>query len=77
MKNPAIRTFYHSDRRIFEISKDAASNLFCFCNLSSIEIPGPGEYMAPSEFGQYENRLKFNNSTLLPQSPRGLTAGNE
>ncbi len=76
MKNPAIRTFYHSDRRIFEISKDAASNLYSFRNFY-LGIPGPGEYVAPSEFGQYENRLKFNNSTLMPQSPRGLTAGNE
>ena len=29
-----------------------------------LEIPGPGEYLAPSEFGQYESRLKYNQSML-------------
>jgi hypothetical protein len=37
-----------------------------------IEIPGPGEYMAPSEFGHYESRVKYNSQ----QSPRGLAAEN-
>jgi len=27
-----------------------------------IEIPGPGEYVAPSEFGHYESKRKYNSS---------------
>ena len=55
IRSPPVSTFYHSDRRIFEINKDATSNdLFLFTMI--IEFPGPGNYLAPSDFGIYESK---------------------
>ena len=45
-KSPKARTFYHSDRKTIEISKDTRS------------MPGPGNYRLPSEFGHYESKYK-------------------
>ena len=60
MRSPAMSTFYHSDRKIFEISKDHGRkcHIIASSNPSFLDMPGPGKYQAPSEFGIYASKHK-------------------
>ena len=55
-QTPAASSFYNSERRLFKIAKDSHSKIITL--LTSVELPGPGEYQAPSEFGIYESKFK-------------------
>ena len=44
LRTPAVRTFYHSDRKIFDVSKDAGCK-YLLCALYS--DPGPWQLCGP------------------------------
>ena len=52
--SPKTRTFYHSDRKTIDITKDAKSKFYHFYSNVVIDLPGPGNYKMPSDFGHYE-----------------------
>lgn len=49
--SPKTRTFYHSDRKTIDIPKHI------------MNLPGPGNYKLPSEFGHYESKNKYKSLT--------------
>ena len=55
-KSPKTRTFYHADRKTIDIPSDCKN------------LPGPGNYRSPSEFGHYESKNKPKLGTMRPSA---------